>query len=236
MSKKRNQAKKLIQRFVSKIGHLRNLRKSGQPLILGSINPDFAEELIAAFTSARLTIKSLAPRLEALAGLDNVDQKGQLRITKALIALKPKLGSDWNPELTIDLISLPRKKPSRQQQTTKKIDNADHKVQRFYESYDWRRLRYAIIQKYGRECMCCGAKNVQIHVDHIKPLRKNWDLRLDPDNLQVLCFECNHGKGNWDETDFRGMRRRSYEETRTEMNRARLAKPGNVISIERVRR
>jgi hypothetical protein len=27
--------------------------------------------------------------------------------------------------------------------------------------------------------------------------------RLDPNNLQVLCNDCNMGKGSWDQTDFR---------------------------------
>lgn len=29
------------------------------------------------------------------------------------------------------------------------------------------------------------------------------DLALSMDNLQVLCGDCNHGKGNWDVTDWR---------------------------------
>lgn len=29
------------------------------------------------------------------------------------------------------------------------------------------------------------------------------DLALSLENLQVLCAECNHGKGNWDMTDWR---------------------------------
>lgn len=44
---------------------------------------------------------------------------------------------------------------------------------------------------------------VRIVVDHIKPISKHWHLRLDPDNLQVLCNDCNKGKGAWDETDYR---------------------------------
>ena len=78
----------------------------------------------------------------------------------------------------------------------------------FYRSYEWRQLRYSILLKYGRRCMCCGqtpAHGVTMHVDHIKSLRKNWDLRLDADNLQVLCEVCNHGKGNSDETDWRNV-------------------------------
>jgi 5-methylcytosine-specific restriction endonuclease McrA len=82
----------------------------------------------------------------------------------------------------------------------------------FYQSWEWRTLRVKVLQQYGARCMCCGAapehvtvggEPVMIVVDHIKPLSKRWDLRLDRNNLQVLCQECNQGKGAWDETDFR---------------------------------
>lgn len=82
----------------------------------------------------------------------------------------------------------------------------------FYQSWEWRTLRVKVLQQYGARCMCCGAtpghetvggEPVMIVVDHIKPLSKRWDLRLDRSNLQVLCQECNQGKGAWDETDFR---------------------------------
>lgn len=79
-------------------------------------------------------------------------------------------------------------------------------VREFYASFEWRKLRLEILKRDGRQCLCCGAKpehGVYMHVDHIKPLRFNWELRLDPDNLQVLCEICNHGKGNWDATDWR---------------------------------
>lgn len=82
----------------------------------------------------------------------------------------------------------------------------------FYLSWEWRTLRTKVLQQYGARCMCCGAtpehktiggEPVAIVVDHIKPLSKRWDLRLDRGNLQVLCQECNQGKGAWDETDYR---------------------------------
>lgn len=82
----------------------------------------------------------------------------------------------------------------------------------FYLSWEWRTLRTKVLQQYGARCMCCGAtpehktvggEPVAIVVDHIKPLSKYWDLRLDRRNLQVLCQECNQGKGAWDETDYR---------------------------------
>lgn len=48
-----------------------------------------------------------------------------------------------------------------------------------------------------------GGGTVKICVDHIKPISKHWELRLEESNLQVLCMECNKGKGAWDETDHR---------------------------------
>lgn len=76
----------------------------------------------------------------------------------------------------------------------------------FLESYEWRRVRMVVLKKYGSRCQCCGATpsdGVRIHVDHIKPRKKYPELALDENNLQVLCEVCNHGKGNWDQTDWR---------------------------------
>ena len=76
----------------------------------------------------------------------------------------------------------------------------------FLNSYAWRKLRMQVLEKYGARCQCCGrtrADGIVIHVDHIKPRRKYPELALDFNNLQVLCEVCNHGKGNWSETDWR---------------------------------
>jgi 5-methylcytosine-specific restriction endonuclease McrA len=84
--------------------------------------------------------------------------------------------------------------------------------QAFYRSWAWREKRAQAFKIHGRICQCCGATPgkftvggdpVILVVDHIKPLSKYWDLRLKLDNLQILCEECNMGKGNWDETDYR---------------------------------
>lgn len=76
----------------------------------------------------------------------------------------------------------------------------------FLKSYAWKKLRYQALLKYEKKCMCCGRTpkdGVQIHVDHIKPRKRYPGLALDINNLQILCGDCNHGKGNWDETDHR---------------------------------
>jgi 5-methylcytosine-specific restriction endonuclease McrA len=75
----------------------------------------------------------------------------------------------------------------------------------FFDSWEWQHIRLQIINKYGRVCLCCGAKPPEciIQVDHIMPISLYWHLRKDPDNLQVLCKQCNMGKSNTDMTDFR---------------------------------
>lgn len=76
----------------------------------------------------------------------------------------------------------------------------------FLQSYEWRRIRMQAIKQYGQRCSCCGATakdDVRLHVDHIKPRKLFPNLALDINNLQILCAECNHGKGNWDMTDWR---------------------------------
>lgn len=79
------------------------------------------------------------------------------------------------------------------------------KDDRFYQSDDWRKLRYLALRNCVG-CQCCGAKasdGVQLHVDHILPRYKYPHLSLKLENLQVLCDDCNMGKGAWDDTDWR---------------------------------
>jgi 5-methylcytosine-specific restriction endonuclease McrA len=76
----------------------------------------------------------------------------------------------------------------------------------FLSTYEWRRVRMQALKAYGARCQCCGASpqsGATINVDHIKPRKLFPQLALSLDNLQVLCHECNHGKGNWDMTDWR---------------------------------
>ena len=77
----------------------------------------------------------------------------------------------------------------------------------FYSSLAWKRLRYRVLQERGLKCECCGATKddarLVMNVDHIKPIKTHWNLRLEMDNLQVLCSDCNRGKGSADQTDWR---------------------------------
>lgn len=82
---------------------------------------------------------------------------------------------------------------------------AEHKKSKakgFYRSWEWKKARFETLKRYGAICMLCGSDKY-IVVDHIKPRSKYPELELDLDNLQVLCNDCNMGKSNDDETDFR---------------------------------
>jgi 5-methylcytosine-specific restriction endonuclease McrA len=95
-------------------------------------------------------------------------------------------------------------KPLKQKPVT--ISGVDVSSDAFLSTFEWRRVRMEALKKYGPRCMCCGSTpsdGAVMNVDHIKP-RKLWpSLALDVKNLQILCHECNHGKGNWDQTDWR---------------------------------
>lgn len=78
----------------------------------------------------------------------------------------------------------------------------------FYATETWKRLRYAALVASSGRCSCCGRSAKEgaiLRVDHIKPIRTHPELKADATNLQVLCNDCNWGKGSWDETDWRSI-------------------------------
>lgn len=96
--------------------------------------------------------------------------------------------------------------PWERGQTAPMFSRQPSKYQAFYDSWEWKQVRYLILKKRGRICECCGAAaatGARIVVDHIKPVRKFWDLRFDERNLQILCDDCNRGKSVDDQTDWR---------------------------------
>lgn len=70
----------------------------------------------------------------------------------------------------------------------------------------WKIIRFKALAQFKGKCVCCGRNpndhNVILHVDHIKPKFKYPELAFELSNLQVLCEDCNMGKGCSDETDF----------------------------------
>jgi len=77
---------------------------------------------------------------------------------------------------------------------------------RFYASRAWKEVRYFVLRRDGAICACCGARasdGVCMWVDHIKPRSVYPELQLDPENMQVLCDDCNQGKSNYYDDDWR---------------------------------
>jgi hypothetical protein len=77
----------------------------------------------------------------------------------------------------------------------------------FYDSPEWRELRYQALAQSDGSCSLCGRSKrdhgVILHVDHIEPRSVAPARALDITNLQVLCEDCNMGKGNRDARDWR---------------------------------
>lgn len=58
------------------------------------------------------------------------------------------------------------------------------------------KLRYEILVRDDSTCQLCGAKpkGSTLHIDHILPISKGGNN--NPDNLRVLCHDCNSGKSD----------------------------------------
>lgn len=69
---------------------------------------------------------------------------------------------------------------------------------KFYQTREWKNVRYDVLTERGARCECCGVsprEGAVMNVDHIVPVSRAWDRRLDKNNLQILCASCNQGKG-----------------------------------------
>lgn len=57
-------------------------------------------------------------------------------------------------------------------------------------------VRAYLLEKWGRQCAYCGAKNVPLEIEHIIPRSKSRDDRVC--NLTLACHRCNDKKGTQD--------------------------------------
>ena len=55
-------------------------------------------------------------------------------------------------------------------------------------------VREYLLEKWGRECVYCGAEQSQLEIDHIHPRSKGGSDRVS--NLTIACHDCNQSKGN----------------------------------------
>lgn len=79
--------------------------------------------------------------------------------------------------------------------------NADfeHQIKKFYRSQTWKLLKEQVYRERTAICPVCGSLE-NLVVDHIQPVRHYPELIEDPNNLQILCNDCNLEKGsmiNW---------------------------------------
>lgn len=75
-------------------------------------------------------------------------------------------------------------------------DRPKKKSARHGKDYISPRARYEVMERDGRACQACGVRpedGARLQVDHIIPVAKGG--RGGIDNLQVLCWDCNIGKG-----------------------------------------
>lgn len=87
------------------------------------------------------------------------------------------------------------------------------KTDAFYTSWEWKQVRYEALKINGHRCQCCGwrpgdTEHGHLVVDHIKPRRHFPELALSLENLQVLCNDCNMGKGSTYSDDYRAFEER----------------------------
>lgn len=70
----------------------------------------------------------------------------------------------------------------------------DPKYSRFYNSIEWRTLSLKYTQDKQYRCEVC--KDIGSEVHHKKPIQtpEGWELRLDYDNLELLCKKCHNDR------------------------------------------
>lgn len=61
-------------------------------------------------------------------------------------------------------------------------------------------LREYLLEKWGRTCAYCGAKEIPLQVEHIVPVARGGSNRVS--NLALACEPCNQGKGTRTAVEF----------------------------------
>ena len=61
-------------------------------------------------------------------------------------------------------------------------------------------VREYLLEKWGRQCVYCGATNVPLEIEHINARSKSQDDRVC--NLTLACEPCNKKKGSCDVREF----------------------------------
>lgn len=78
--------------------------------------------------------------------------------------------------------------------------------ERFRKTGAYSRWRKSVLIRDNYKCVNCGAVDVKLHVDHIKPFALFHELRLEVSNGRSLCIPCHR------ETDTYGVKKYTQKE------------------------
>ncbi|WP_018664608.1 HNH endonuclease [Heyndrickxia acidiproducens] len=89
-------------------------------------------------------------------------------------------------------------KSARAKQKKRSIYHHENKP--FYNSDEWKYMRSIIYQREHGYCQRCGrfVFGRQAHVHHIIEIKKDPTLKLEPNNLMLLCPKCHAEEENKD--------------------------------------
>ncbi|RMF22991.1 MAG: HNH endonuclease [Cyanobacteria bacterium J083] len=78
---------------------------------------------------------------------------------------------------------------------TQKMQNFEISGKEYQQGtlYQYETREY-LLEKFNRTCVYCGAKNVPLEVEHIRPKSKGGSNRIS--NLTITCVPCNQAKSN----------------------------------------
>src|SRR5690554_677305 len=90
------------------------------------------------------------------------------------------------------------KKSIKKKRNKKYIYHHDNK--QFYNSKPWKSTRPFVYERERGCCQRCGSFvfGRQAHVHHVIEIKKDPTLRLDPNNLKLLCPKCHSIEENED--------------------------------------
>ncbi|NEO93816.1 MAG: HNH endonuclease [Moorea sp. SIO3G5] len=78
---------------------------------------------------------------------------------------------------------------------TQKMENPEISGVEYQQGTLWGyELREYLLEKWNRQCAYCGAANIQLEIEHIKPKSKGGSDRVC--NLAIACKKCNQRKGS----------------------------------------
>ena len=93
---------------------------------------------------------------------------------------------------------------SRKESNKRYNKTRDPKYLRFYNGVEWRTLSAKYMQDKGYRCEVCRAMATQVHHKKAIQTPEGWELRLDYNNLKLLCTRCHN------EEHERFIRRKKY--------------------------